>query len=1123
MNITGNESKNREFKQRLIISLIAMAVILALTFFAFAKSIDIAQGHALEDIKDAAEASDQRMHAFTEETFRTLNGIAKLSAAGESSAVEENELQQSMAALSIGEIGMESRLYLPDGRLVTGEGVITLSSEQMDFEAIVYAMRSGRYISCPKADYLHADEQVIEFIVPVRRSGQVVALLSAVLNLKELPAYMAPSSFEGQADVLFMDTKEGTVFLNTRSNSGEAAEDVSTWKDTNGSSILPFLQSMQAGKTDSVTVKNESTGESLYLYTVPSEVSGWAMCICVNEKIAFSERISAGRELCIVAIAEVLICLLFIIWMFRSARRQAVSDSRELLNRMATEEGLFIIDCVNDTRKTIHNHCAGGEKYTDEGSYSESMAKYVENGVAPADREKMRTLTSLPYIRERLKKESEYTVEYRDISTNIQRFYKMRMVRYSENEVLQSFAERDREIVDRLIFSKLESEYFAISVVDLDSGLAQILKKAPWHTGSNIGTVESFPLAMKNLAKLFSGETANFFTKIADTEYLRLRFASDEKASFIYPDSMTGTQKWCSVTGLVLARHEDGAPSLLAMCFSLLDSGASEKESLQRKLESSMKVVGGLASEYAALFYVDLDAGDYIHYYYGDKASIGSPSFEKYPLYIDLLNAFIDGDLVHPDHRARLHEFYSSNKAVRKALENKKEISILFLRKYEEEYTWTQLKIVKCEAAEEEAHKIVVGFIEKDAEVRREIELEERRIETEENKKLIDGISSENNIVYVVNMADDSLGIRRMDDTMLEKKAKFSNFFEMREFLLSKVIHPRDRERIAAELEYDTIRRKLSQKSPYSATYCLIKNEATLWGEMQITAFGEDKFILAMAQRDTQIAQRVMESLREEKNFAMYYVDLDTEMIREVKNTLRTAKNPSSTKVFPYQQKLREFASLEEGDGREFFLQISDIDFIKKDLSEASKRSFAFKSTSQVGWTEVYAYVIERHPDGSPAIFALGFNQVDSLGTSIQEKHKQLGNDMEIIGCLASEFRTLYHLNLDSGIMKAYSLEGRQVPEPMRVISKGGNPYDALRRYAQTVFVHPEDRYLFENLSAELLRDKLAHSKSYRMSFRQKEGDRYNRVEMVVVKKEAVEERANSLAIGFTERESVQS
>ena len=385
---------------------------------------------------------------------------------------------------------------------------------------------------------------------------------------------------------------------------------------------------------------------------------------------------------------------------------------------------------------------------------------------------------------------------------------------------------------------------------------------------------------------------------------------------------------------------------------------------------------------------------------------------------------------------------------------------------------------------------------------------------------LIGNGMSEYSIVYLVNMADDSLEIRRMEDSMLESRERFADFSAVRNFILNRIVHPRDRERMAHDLDFDVIRDRLNSEPSYREQYCIIVRGATIWGEMCITRLEGDKIIIGMAERDLEISKQRIEEKRYAEYMALMSVDVDTETIKPIKVS-DVYSTLSMGMTGAYSSVIRRFADIHEGEARHFFTQIADLHYICRELMKEDKRTFTYRvgDSAEEGWVEVTMYVIERHTDGSPAMFTLGFCQSDALAVSRMEIQRQLKENMQMIGGLAGEYYALYYHNLQTGAFKIYSLDEARFPQAARMVEEGGEPFDILRRFGMSELVHRDDRQLFEQLSESFIQDKLAHSKKYTIRFRRNFGGSFLWTELDFVKYEEADELPVAIAIGFTERD----
>ena len=392
---------------------------------------------------------------------------------------------------------------------------------------------------------------------------------------------------------------------------------------------------------------------------------------------------------------------------------------------------------------------------------------------------------------------------------------------------------------------------------------------------------------------------------------------------------------------------------------------------------------------------------------------------------------------------------------------------------------------------------------------------------SEELQQLIAGYASSYDIVYLVDMADGSLEVCKMADHMLESTGRFEDFGQARDFTLNRVIHPRDRRRMDREFSFDVIRKKLCDTLSYSTEYCLLKNGSTFWGEMTVTAAGQDRIILSMAERDLEIAKRQLEEKRYGEYMALYAVDIDTRRLRAIKTSplLGTMRPDESA---DYVQKMQQFALQCENDAREFFQRIADLDNVCTDFAREDKRTFVYKSDNLLpgSWMEVTSYLLERHEDGTPALFTLGFSRADSFAAERNELQVQLRQNMEMIGGLAEEYYALYYFNIAKDIFSVYSLDEKRFPETAKIVHGKMDPVSTMARFGSSPLVHPDDRARFAGLDAAGVARLLAHSKKHSIRFRRNFGGRYLWCELDLVKYEDVDEPANAIAVGFAQRDA---
>ena len=401
------------------------------------------------------------------------------------------------------------------------------------------------------------------------------------------------------------------------------------------------------------------------------------------------------------------------------AREMEERLRNELINQMVGDDGLFLIDCANDTRKTLHDRCYGAQNYSDEENYSLSIDRYVETCVYPQDRDVMKKATSAQGMMDRLEKEKEYSVEYRDISSGVIRYYEMHVVRFSDTQVLQSFRQNEKEVFDRLIFKTLEDEFMALFVVNLDMDTIRVIKNSSMYDTAPVGSVVSYGECIKGYAAKLTDESKNFFMQLSSVEYVKKAFEKEDKRTFTYLSGRPGDSQWVDVTVFVISRHDNKTPAMITIGFSLSDSLVAERQKIQKRLQEDMQMIGGLASGYHALYLFNIAENKFKIY------SMDGKRVDELKQYVyeggdplEVFRKFGLSDLVHPDDRKFLEEL--NIEVIQAKLAHKKKFSLRFRRNIDGKYLWSEMDIVKYEDIDEPANAIAIGFAIRDEEIQRE-------------------------------------------------------------------------------------------------------------------------------------------------------------------------------------------------------------------------------------------------------------------------------------------------------------------------------------------------------------------------------------------------------------------
>lgn len=397
-------------------------------------------------------------------------------------------------------------------------------------------------------------------------------------------------------------------------------------------------------------------------------------------------------------------------------------SAEKFMVKMAHCDGLFIIDCKNDIRRTIHDHVNPDNTYGKEIGYSKAIKNYIKNRVAKSDRKRLSECTDPSFLLSHTKDDNEFSIEYSAVIDGIQTFCEMHFASFSDHEVLQSVSTRNEEIISNLIFSKIEESYLTLLALDLDSGLCHILKDTPWHDGLIEEKILDYTTLAKHFADNFKGQIKDVIAQHTDIEFLKQRFSTDNTASTRFESPFESDSGWMNVTEIVISRHEDGSPSMLAIFFNKVDTDASKTADLQKRVKDNLDIVSGLANEYDVLHIITLDDDVFLPYVQAKGISSDVISMSPPGLSWSIAHALSVKPLVHPDYLEDMLRFCDKN-YIRAMLRQKKRHSIRILIKREPSapnYEWCDFVIIKLDDIDKEATRIAMGYIDIDEQVKKE-------------------------------------------------------------------------------------------------------------------------------------------------------------------------------------------------------------------------------------------------------------------------------------------------------------------------------------------------------------------------------------------------------------------
>ena len=325
----------------------------------------------------------------------------------------------------------EARIYYPDGSAMTEKGFIKDISENVSYKDIV---SEESYISTAHRDMFNPNMTIVEHFIPIRKDGQVVAMLASIVDISKLPGYLYSSYYGGRCDVALVDRRNNYVILDTNTEEGNSYADFASSGDRS-----EWNRSINAGREAQANFTGED-GQKRYYYTKPSSVSTYAIVISATENIVFA-RTMAIKRLCALALAaQVAAMALYLLWVMFDTRKQLCIHSfmaEEAANAKAEKEKQYQIKQNFDIIKILSEDYEGLYYFNLETGRELVLAgheviranigieddlhadlhiaydKMVECMVHPEDKPFMKGLLDYDNIKKNLKGKRRFTVVFR--------------------------------------------------------------------------------------------------------------------------------------------------------------------------------------------------------------------------------------------------------------------------------------------------------------------------------------------------------------------------------------------------------------------------------------------------------------------------------------------------------------------------------------------------------------------------------------------------------------------------------------------------------------------------------------------------------------------------------------
>ena len=708
------------------------------------------------------------------------------------------------------------------------------------------------------------------------------------------------------------------------------------------------------------------------------------------------------------------------------------------------------------------------------------------------------------------------------------------IIHFDEKELERGRVEEERarrELQDREyrrnheIIEILASEYTSVYYIDLNTDeLNPYAMNAETETtfGSVFRSGITYSEAYKlYVDKLIYPEDKEMMLEAGSLENIRRELRAQKTFLTTYRsfDNKYSEMKFVKVGG------EYDEPVAVALGFAEKDEEIRTERQRAVEQQRYNAVVKALSSEYSSIYFANVDENLLMPYANSGRITgkFGEAAFNDMS-YTEAAKTYVRYACDPPYQAGLLNAL--SPQYIREQLSNKQYFTFIY-KNDKDEYCE-----MKCVHADERSDtlNIVVGFAVKDKEIRsqQEAEAERRR-----NTEIIEILASEYSSVYYIDLTTDGLNPYTMNE---ETETSFGSVFrsgitysEAFRLYVEKLIYPEDKAMMLKAGSIENIKIELANKKTFLTTYRSADNK---YSEMKFVKVGGDYDVpvavaLGFADRDEQIHQEQAIEAERQMNFdiieilaseytSVYYIDLTTDGLNPY--TMNAETETTFGSVFrsgiTYSEAYRLYVDkLVYSEDKPMMLKAGSIGNIMKELR--TKKTFLTTYRNAEGHYSEMKFVKVGNEDGAPVAVALGFADRDEELRAKLEEERVLQRNIEIIEILASEYTSVYYIDMTTDELDPYTMNEQTETQFGEIFRSGIKYSDAFKMYVDKL-VYPEDKAMMLKAgSVYNILSELAGKKTFLTQYRNAAGE-YCEMKFVKV---GDEENPESVALGFSNRD----
>ena len=303
-----------------IIMILFISVLFVIAYF---KIASLMKDRCLERMEEGVNTATVDIAAKLSRDSQLLNATVDIISSGDD--MEVNAIRDTLGNMSSLMQTMKVNVLLPDNRVISPQGEVTDRTGVLSFDEL---KKGGESVS-NRITASDGKTQILRHYVPVKKHGEVVAILYGVTRLEELPEIMNISNiYNASANVYIIDTENGDFIMDTWHKKLGTVDDFNDSDSKGDINWEQTVEKMKKGEKGYTVIRPKEAEDWMYMYYASAGINQWSIAISVPEDTAFANLYAIQRVFWVICLLLLLVVGCYYLWVYKNTR-QAVARAVE--------------------------------------------------------------------------------------------------------------------------------------------------------------------------------------------------------------------------------------------------------------------------------------------------------------------------------------------------------------------------------------------------------------------------------------------------------------------------------------------------------------------------------------------------------------------------------------------------------------------------------------------------------------------------------------------------------------------------------------------------------------------------------------------------------------------------